>query len=43
MQYEIRAGTMDELERDSGDWLFVDIGFSSKKETCGILKHGGNP
>lgn len=39
MQYHIRAGTMDDLKRDSGDWLFVDVGFSSKKKSCGVLKN----
>ena len=39
MQYEIRAGTMDELNQDSGDWLFVDVGFSSKSDSCGVLRN----
>lgn len=39
MSYRIRAGMVDEVKRDSGDWLFVDVGFSSKKKTCGVLKN----
>ena len=43
MQYHIRAGTMGELMRDSGDWLFVDVGFSSNKDSCGVLKNEESP
>lgn len=31
----IRSGTVKEAVRKSGEWLFIDIGFSSKKSTCG--------
>ena len=43
MQYDIRAGTVGQINQESGDWLFVDMGFSSKRRTCGVLKHDGNP
>ncbi len=33
----IRAGTMDELLNPSGEWLFVDVGFSRSGRTCGLL------
>ncbi len=41
--FKIRAGTVDEIKKDSGDWLFVDVGFSSKDETCGVLKNSEGP
>lgn len=31
----IRSGTIKEAVRTSGEWLFIDIGFSSSKSTCG--------
>ena len=34
---------MDEIYEREGDWLFVDIGFSSTEETCGVLIGGDNP
>ena len=43
MRYDIRAGTVDEIIQESGDWLFVDVGFSSKKKSCGVLKNSGYP
>ena len=33
----IRAATTHEATRNSGEWLFVDIGFASKKASCGLL------
>jgi len=33
----VRAGTMDKLLKRTGDWLFVDIGFSRGGKTCGLL------
>jgi hypothetical protein len=32
----VRAGTMDEAVRESGEWAFVDVGFSSKSRSCGF-------
>ena len=40
---EIRAGHVNEADRSSGEWLFVDIGFSSKSRSCGLLGEQGQP
>jgi hypothetical protein len=34
----IRAGTLQELHAHDGDWLFVDLGFSSSARSCGYLQ-----
>ena len=40
----IRAGYVCEINQQSGDWLFVDIGFAAKRnKSCGVLKNDGNP
>ena len=39
MWFDIRPGTEDEVNQESGCWLFVDIGFSSTEKSCGVLKH----
>jgi hypothetical protein len=39
----IRSGRLDELDPQSGDWLFIDLGFSSKERTCGIAHGEGTP
>jgi hypothetical protein len=33
----IRAGTVEEINWEFGDWIFLDIGFSNKSKSCGIL------
>ena len=33
----IRSGKTEEINWESGDWLFVDIGFSNKSPSCGLL------
>lgn len=33
----IRSGTAEEIRPDSGEWLFIDVGFSSKGRSCGVL------
>lgn len=38
---KIRAGTPKEAHRDSGEWVFIDLGFSEKAKSCGLLI-GGN-
>jgi hypothetical protein len=38
----IRAGTVAEANRLSGEWVFVDLGFASKKRTCGLLVGAGD-
>ena len=43
MGFEICAGTIDDLDPESGDWLFVDIGFSSTDKSCGVLKNEEEP
>ena len=43
MRLEIRAGTVEALREDSGDWLFVDVGFSSTDKSCGVLKNNEEP
>ena len=40
---DIRAGTIDELKQGTGDWLFVDVGFSSTDKSCGVLKNEERP
>jgi hypothetical protein len=33
---KIRAGLVEEIHWDSGNWIFLDIGFSEKLKTCGL-------
>jgi hypothetical protein len=33
----IRAGSVTEAVRHSGDWLFIDIGFSCEGASCGVV------
>ena len=33
----IRAGTVEEIRRESGDWAFVDMGFAALKKSCGLV------
>ncbi|WP_210398143.1 hypothetical protein [Motiliproteus sediminis] len=33
----IRAALPEELKPESGDWAFVDLGFSSNSKSCGLL------
>ena len=39
----IVAGRVDEAVRESGDWVFVDIGFSSKLKSCCIAVDDADP
>jgi len=34
---EFLPGRKDELNWDSGDWIFLDVGFSATRKTCGLL------
>ena len=43
MGSDIRAGTIDEFNPKLGDWLFVDVGFSSTRKSCGVLKNSERP
>ena len=38
MAKHIRAGTVEEIYNREGEWLFIDIGFSPDKRTCGVLE-----
>jgi hypothetical protein len=40
---ELRAGRVDEIRRESGEWLFVDLGFSREEASCGLLQDDGSP
>jgi hypothetical protein len=35
----IRSGRISELCKDSGQWVFADLGFSEKNKTCGLPVH----
>jgi hypothetical protein len=39
----IHAGKIEELKSDSGEWIFVDIGFAQRSRSCGFLLGNGNP
>ena len=43
MVSKIIAGCTTDINKDSGQWLIVDIGFSSREPTCGVWKGTGNP
>lgn len=43
METKIRAGNKDDVNLDNNkEWLFIDIGFSSKNQSCGYLHHTGS-
>lgn len=35
----IFSGTVADVNKNSGHWVFVDLGFSEKGKTCGLLFH----
>lgn len=39
----ICAGALEDIRRDSGLWVFVDVGFSREGRTGGLLVHDGTP
>ena len=39
----IVPGTCDSAGRDSGEWVFVDIGFSRNRKSCGIAIDDSEP
>ncbi len=39
----IRAATVTEANRSSGEWVFVDLGFAKEKKSCGLLIDEGEP
>ena len=43
MTPKIIAGSCSDINKDSGQWLIVDIGFSSTKYSCGVWDGTGEP
>ena len=43
MGIQIRAGCVSDLHERVGEWLFVDVGFSAKGRTCGVVEGTGQP
>lgn len=41
--FAICAGSVADLHRESGQWAFVDVGFSREGKTGGLLVHDGAP
>ncbi len=39
----IHAGTVADIAWSSGTWVFLDIGFSKRKKSCGLLVHDAEP
>ncbi|MBL3601127.1 MAG: hypothetical protein JMN25_14880 [gamma proteobacterium endosymbiont of Lamellibrachia anaximandri] len=39
----IRAGSIKEVTPESGNWVFIDIGFANKAKSCGLLFGDGVP
>lgn len=39
----IRAGLPIEANRNSGEWIFVDLGFAQAAKSCGLLVGDGKP
>ena len=39
----IRAGRVSDIDKQKGEWLFVDIGFAQEVESCGVLKDTEQP
>jgi hypothetical protein len=37
------AGTVFDIRKDSGDWVFVDVGFSRTQKSCGLLVNNDDP
>ncbi len=42
-EFRIRAGEVSEVKKEPGEWLFVDVGFSSKGLTCGVVEGERTP
>jgi hypothetical protein len=43
MKPKINAGDRSQIQWADGNWVFIDIGFSSKGRTCGLLFGNGSP
>jgi len=39
----IRSGRVEEVNWDSGSWVFLDVGFSNYSKSCGLLIGDGTP
>ncbi len=39
----LRSGVINECNRASGRWVFVDLGFANAKSSCGLLIDDGDP
>ena len=39
----IRAGNLEEISRQSGQWAFVNLGFAEKARSCGLVVDDGDP
>lgn len=39
----LRAGSIGDIGRDTGTWVFVDVGFAREGKTGGLLVHDGEP
>ena len=39
----IRSGHVKEIDWNSGEWLFFDVGFSNNSKSCGLLVGDGTP
>ena len=43
MAPRIIAGLVADINPDSGQWLIVDVGFSSNEQSCGVWNGAGEP
>ena len=43
MTSKISAGSVNDIQMDSGQWMIVDIGFSTRKSSCGVWTGTGEP
>jgi len=39
----LRAGTRSDISVESGEWLILDIGFSKKSASCGLMVNDDDP
>ena len=43
MKSKINAGDRSQIQWGDGNWVFLDIGFSNRGQTCGLLFGDGLP
>ena len=41
MGKQIRAGTVSDIYKQEGEWLFIDLGFAMGERSCGIVQATG--